>query len=151
VATILEGGSEAKETNVRQRNTLREQNMALMRRFSEARANKDPEAIMECLTEDVVWRYPGRNVHSRKYRGKEEVAGFFQGLRDATEDNFSSEVGRILVDATVALVHEFPRGTINGKSLEWETLLMFRLREGKIAEVKVFQHTQYELDEWWNS
>jgi hypothetical protein len=47
VATILEGGSEAKETNVQQRNTLREQNMALMRRFSEARANKDPEAIMK--------------------------------------------------------------------------------------------------------
>lgn len=151
MATILEGSSEAKETNVQQRNTLREQNMALMRRFSEARANKEPEAIMECLTEDVVWRYPGRNVHSREYRGKEEVAGFFRSLRDATGDNFSSEVGRILVDETVALVHELPRGTINGKSLEWETLLMFRLRDGKIAEVKVFQHTQYELDEWWNS
>jgi hypothetical protein len=60
VATILEGGSEAKETNVQQRNTLQEQNMALMRRFSEARANKDPEAIMGCLTEDVVWRHRGR-------------------------------------------------------------------------------------------
>ena len=56
-----------------------------------------------------------------------------------------------MVDETVALVHELPRGTIKGKSLEWETLLMFRLRDGKIAEVKVFQHTQYELDEWWNS
>jgi ketosteroid isomerase-like protein len=151
VATIPEGGSEAKETNVQQRNTLREQNMALTRRFSEARANKEPEAIMGCLTEDVVWRYPGRNVHSREYRGKEEVAGFFRGLQDATGDDFSSEVGRILVDETVALVHELPRGTINGKSLEWETLLMFGLREGKIAEVKVFQHTQYELDAWWNS
>jgi hypothetical protein len=40
---------------------------------------------------------------------------------------------------------------MNGKSLEWETLLMFRLRDGKIAEVKVFRHTQYELDEWRNS
>ena len=136
---------------MQQRDTLREQNLALMRRFCEARANKDPEAIMECLTEDVVWRYPGRNVHAGVYRGREEVAGFFRGLRDATGDDFSSEVGRILVDETVALVHELPRGTINGKSLEWETLLMFRLRDGKIAEVKVFQHTQYELDEWWNS
>jgi ketosteroid isomerase-like protein len=137
--------------SVQQRDTLREQNMALMCRFSEARANKDPEAIMECLTVDVVWRYPGRNVHAREYRGREEVAGFFRGLRDATGDDFSSEVGRILVDETVAFVHELPHGTINGKSLEWETLLMYRLRDGKIAEVKVFQHTQYELDEWWNS
>ena len=125
--------------------------MALMRRFSEPRANKDPEAMMECLTEDIVWRYPGRNVFSREYRGKEDVAGFFRGLRDATGDSFSSEVGRILVDETAALVHELPRGTTGGKSLEWETLLMSRLRDGKIAEVKAFQRTQYELDEWWNS
>ena len=136
---------------MQQRNTLREQNLALIRRFYEARANKDPEAIMECLTEDVVWRYPGRNVFSREYRGKEDVASFFRGLRETTGDNFSSEVGRILVDETVAFVHELPRGTINGKSLEWETLLMFRLRDGKIAEVKIFQNIQYELDEWWNS
>ncbi len=77
--------------------------------------------------------------------------GLLPGPAGCHWDDFSSEVGRILVDETVALVHELPRGTINGKSLEWETLLMFRLRDGKIAEVKVFQHTQYELDEWWNS
>ena len=136
---------------MQEQDAVRERNLALMRRFCEARANKDQEAIMECLTEDVVWRYPGRNVLSREYRGKKDVAGFFQGLREVTGGNFSSETERIMVDETAAFVHELPRGTINGKNLEWRTVLMFRLRDGKIAEATVFQNIQYELDEWWNS
>jgi len=35
---------------VQQQDTVQKQNLALMRRFCEARANKDQEAIMECLT-----------------------------------------------------------------------------------------------------
>ena len=136
---------------MRQQDAVRERNLALMRRFYGARANKDQEAIMGCLAEDVVWRYPGRNVLSREYRGKEDVAGFFRKLRELTGDNFSSETGRILVDETMALVYERPRGTRKGRSLEWDTVLVFQLREGKIAQVEVFQNVQYELDEWWNS
>ena len=136
---------------MRQRDTLRERNLALVSRFCEARANKDPEAMMECLTEDVVWRYPGRNVLSREYRGKEDVAGFFQSLRELTGGDFSSETERIMVVETAAFVHELPRGTRKGKTLEWRTVLMFRLRDGKISEVDVFQNMQHELDEWWDS
>jgi len=106
---------------------------------------------MGCLTEDVVWRYPGRNPLSGEYRGKEDVAGFFRGLRELTGGNFSSETERIMVDEDSAFVHELPRGTMKGKPLEWRTVLMFRLRDGKIAEVEVFQNVQHELDEWWNS
>lgn len=150
-ARMLKGRSEKEETNMREQDSLQERNLALMRRFYEARANKDLEGIMECLTEDVVWRYPGRNVLSREYRGKEDVASFFQSLRELTGDDFSSKVERILVDENVALVYECPSGTMKGRSLEWETVLVFKLRDGGIAEGKPFQHTQYELDEWWNS
>ena len=136
---------------MQQRDALQERNMALMRRFCQARANGDREAIMGCLTEDVVWRYPGRNPLSREYRGKEDVAGFFRRLRELTGGDFSSETERIMVDGSAAFVHELPRGTRGGKSLEWRTLLMFQLRDGLIAEVDVFQNMQHELDEWWNS
>lgn len=136
---------------MQQRNTLQERNLALMRGFCEARANGDMEAIMGCLAEDVVWRYPGRNPLSREYRGKEGVAGFFRGLRELTGGDFSSETERIMVDGSAAFVHELPRGTRKGRSLEWRTVLMVRLRDGKIAEVEVFQNAQHELDEWWNA
>ena len=136
---------------MQQPNALHERNMALMRRFCQARANGDAEALMVCLTEDVVWRYPGRNPLSREYRGKEEVVNFFRSLRELTGGDFSSETERIMVDESAAFVHELPRGTKKGKSLEWETVLVFRLRDGLIAEVDVFQNIQYELDEWWNS
>ncbi|MBA3390429.1 MAG: nuclear transport factor 2 family protein [Actinomycetota bacterium] len=144
---MLKDRSEKEETNMREQDSLQERNLALMRRFYEARANKDLERIMECLTEDVVWRYPGRNVLSREYRGKEDVASFFRSLRELTGDDFSSKVERILVDENVALVYEHPSGTMKGRSLEWETVLVFNLRDGGIAEGKAFQHTQYELDE----
>lgn len=140
------------EMNVRQWDeTLRKQNLELMHRFCEARANGDLEEIMGCLTEDVVWRYPGRNPLSREYRGKEDVAGFFRSLRDLTGGEFSSKAERIMADEDSAFVHELPQGIVKGKHLEWRTVLMFRLREGKIAEVEVFQNIQHELDEWWNS
>jgi ketosteroid isomerase-like protein len=130
---------------------MQEQNLALVREFCEARAKEDTGAMMGCLAEDVVWRYPGRNALSREYRGKEEVAGFFRGLRELTGGEFTSEAERIMVDETVAFVHELPRGTRKGKPLGWRTVLMLRLRDGKISEVDVFQNVQHELDEWWDS
>ena len=136
---------------MQQPDTLQEQNMALMRRFCQARADGDAEALVGCLAEDVVWHYPGRNPLSREYRGKKEVAGFFRSLRELTGGDFSSETERIMVDEDAAFVHELPRGTRKGKGLEWRTVLMFRLRDGLIAEVEVFQNVQHKLDEWWNS
>ena len=122
-----------------------------MHRFCRARAEGDREALVGGLTEDVVWRYPGRNLLSREYRGKEEVAGFFRGLRELTGGDFTSETERIMVDESAAFVHELPRGTRKGKSLGWRTVLVFRLSDGLIAEVEVSQNVQLELDEWRNS
>lgn len=138
-----------KETNVQQE-TIEEQNLALMRKFYEARARRDLDAVAECLADDAVWRYPGRNPFAREYRGKEDIAQNFFGRLPQVAPDFRTEAHRIMVNGDVAAVYELPHGTRNGQTLDWDALLLFHIRDGKIAEGKVFQHIQYELDEWWN-
>ncbi|CAN5253465.1 hypothetical protein BH20ACT9_BH20ACT9_18790 [soil metagenome] len=124
-------------------------NAALVHDFYEARASGDADRIGACLTDDVVWRYPGRNPLAGEYRGRDQVTAFFARVRELTGDDFSTEARHVLTDDDVAMILELPRGKRGGRTLHWKTVLLARIRGGRIAEVTVFQHTQYELDEWW--
>jgi uncharacterized protein len=123
--------------------------VALVHDFYEARASGDPDRIGVCLTEDSVWRYPGRNPLAGEYRGREQVTAFFTRVRELTGDDFSTEARHVLAGDDVAMVLELPRGRRGGRALRWQTVLLFRFRDGLIADTTVFQHTQHELDEWW--
>jgi ketosteroid isomerase-like protein len=115
-----------------------------------ARARGDLGAIADCFTVDATWRYPGKNPLAGEYRGRKGVTSFFRKLRELTNDSFETKACHVLIDGDVAVVHEGPTGVRNGRALGWDTLLLLRIRDDRIAEGKVFQHLQHELDEFWS-
>jgi uncharacterized protein (TIGR02246 family) len=123
---------------------------ALVEKLYVARSRGDLDAIANCFTADAVWRYPGKNPLAGEYWGRKNVTNFFRKLQELTDDNFATKACRVLVDGDVAVVHEGPTGARNGRTLGWDTLILLRIRGGRIAEGKVFQHVQYELDEFWS-
>lgn len=123
---------------------------ALVEKLYVARSRGDLAAIADCFTLDAVWRYPGKNPLAGEYRGRMDVTSFFRKLRELTDDNFETKACHVLSEGDIAVVHEGPTGARNGRTLGWDTLLLLRIRDNRIAEGKVFQHIQYELDEFWS-
>jgi ketosteroid isomerase-like protein len=67
-------------------------NAELVRRFTDAQQRGDAAALMDLLADDVVWHVPGKNLLSRDYVGKGEVAGFWARARELSSGTVHIEL-----------------------------------------------------------
>lgn len=126
-------------------------NTELVRRFHDAQFRGDGSVLMELLADDVVWHVPGKNLLSRDYTGKAEVAGFFARVRE-----LSGGAGRTeLIDVAdsdafgIALVRVFAER--EGKSLGGQfQAFTYRIENGKIAEFWFLVEDRYAVDAFWS-
>lgn len=120
------------------------------RRQAELYAGGDPGPALELLSEDIVWHVPGRNLIAGEYRGKEEVLRYFLARRDAADRTFRIHVRAVLAEGD--LVVQLAGGTAErgGRTWEWETLGVFRVRDGKIVEGRLVPFDQHAFDEIWS-
>jgi len=65
--------------------------LALMRRTLDAFRSGDMPALGALLSDDVVWRVPGKSLLARDYRWQDEVFGFFGRLIELTGGTFRVE------------------------------------------------------------
>jgi ketosteroid isomerase-like protein len=110
-------------------------------------------AVEEALgfySDDVVFHYPGRNPLSGEYRGKDEVRGLLTRAFELTAGSFGPEIHDILAsdDHAVALVTV--RAERHGKSVEWRSLDLFHVRDGKLTEHWVHEVDQDLVDAFWS-
>ena len=89
---------------------------------------------MEMLADDIVWHVPGRNLLSRDYNGKAEVAGFWARARELSGGTVRTELIDVLVGDQfgIALVRVFAEreGRILGGQFQAFT---YRIQNGKVA------------------
>ncbi len=122
----------------------------LIRRFHDAQGRADAAAVLELLAGDVIWHVPGRNLLSRDYNGKGEVAGFFLKVRELSGGTIRTDLIDVLVSESfaVALVRVFAQR--NGKSLDGEFQgFTYRVKNGKIAEFWFLVEDRYAVDAFW--
>lgn len=123
----------------------------LVRRFHDAQQRGDAAAVMELLAADVVWHVPGKNLLSRDYRGKGEVAGFFARVRELSGGTVRTELIDVLGSETfgIALVHVFAERA--GKSLDGQyQAFTYRVKNGKISEFWFLVEDRYAVDAFWS-
>jgi ketosteroid isomerase-like protein len=92
-------------------------NAELVRRFTDAQQRGDAAVLMELLANDVDWHVPGKNLLSRDYNGKAEVAGFWGRARELSRGTVRIKLIEALGgdEFGVALVRVF--GEREGRSL----------------------------------
>jgi ketosteroid isomerase-like protein len=125
-------------------------NADLVRRFHEAQQKGDPSTLMEMLADDIVWHVPGRNLLSRDYRGRTEVAGFWAKARELSGGTVRTELLDVLEGErhAVALVRVFAER--EGKSLGGQfQAFTYRITNGKIAEFWFMVEDRYAVDAFW--
>jgi ketosteroid isomerase-like protein len=123
----------------------------IVRRFTEAQQRGDAAVLMELLADDVVWHVPGKNLLSRDYVGKAEVAGFWTRARELSGGTVRIELIDVLGgDAFgIALVRVF--GEREGRSLGGQfQAFTYRIEDGKVAEFWFMVEDRYAVDAFWS-
>jgi ketosteroid isomerase-like protein/quercetin dioxygenase-like cupin family protein len=109
-----------------------------------------PEDAWACYADDVVMRLPGRSGLAGLHRGRAAVVGAIEALLART-DGTAVEVEPIdVLDSgervAVVLREVVQRGS---DRLELRRTNLYRVRDGRITEIDIFEADQYEVDEFF--
>ena len=105
-------------------------------------------AILDQLTDDVVWYDPGppEVPHAGRYRGREEVGSFFARIAETLEiEEFAPTEFLAQADRVVVLGSLHGRVKDTGRSYENEWAMVWTLRDGKVAGWQIYEDTAREL------
>jgi ketosteroid isomerase-like protein len=128
----------------------RDENERVMRAYMEAWLDDDWDRAGSFYADDLRMNVPGRSPLAGSWASPGD---FFQAYRHAFEllggTIEVTGVHDLLVsdDHAVALVGE--RAIRGDRTLDLNRVVVYHLRDGRIAEVWVHDHDLYELDEFW--
>jgi ketosteroid isomerase-like protein len=129
---------------------VRHPNADLLAAHLEALSRGDIVTAMSFYSDDVVFHYPGRNPLSGDYFGKEQVLALLGRVMQLTNGSFRPEVHDILAsdDHVAALVTV--RAVGDGTPVEWTSVDLFHIREGRLSEHWVHEVDQEVVDLFWS-
>jgi uncharacterized protein len=129
---------------------MRHPNAELLATQLDALARGDLATAMSFYTDDVVFHYPGRNPLSGEYRGKEQVLGLLDKAFQLTNGSFKPEVHDILASDQHVAALVTVRAERDGASVEWQSVDLFHVRDGKLSEHWVHEVDQDAVDRFWS-
>jgi ketosteroid isomerase-like protein len=125
------------------------ENDARVRQIFAAFARKEGFALRGLFAEDAVWTVPGRGAMAGVYRGREEIFRFLARLPKETEGTYGSELIDVLASEERAAALYRARGERNGRALELEQVLLFRIEGGLVREVLALPSDPEAFDAFW--
>ncbi len=127
--------------------------VAVVRRFhaeqSRAYAGGELAELRPLLSEEVIWHVPGRSRIAGEHRGVDAVLAYFDARRSMTDASF-----RVAVHGLAAIgdrIVQLAGGSAEraDRTIRWETVGVFRVAGGRIAECWLVPFDLYEFDELW--
>ena len=130
-------------------------NARLLEAFYQAQAafyagGDDTATLRGLLADDVAWHVPGRSRIAGHYHGHQEVLGYFAARRAHAKATFRVLPRAILADDQRAVQFADGRVELHGQVRAWQTVGVFRIAEGKIAECWLLPFDPYLFDEIWS-
>jgi RNA 2',3'-cyclic 3'-phosphodiesterase len=127
--------------------------LSVVRRFYESQARMYTgggfEDVAALLSEDIVWHVPGASAIAGEHRGVEAVLAYMDRRRRIMDYSFRVEVhGAALIAGRVVQLAG-GRAVRDGREVEWETVGVFRVVEGRIAECWLIPFDQAAFDRIW--
>jgi ketosteroid isomerase-like protein len=120
---------------------MSEQNVEVIRQAFDAYTRGDIDTVLALCAEDIViTQAPEVPGVPPQQRGHEGVLEAF-GLWPEQWDDYRAEIKRIVADPgdyVVVATHQSGRGKQSGVEVEAEFVFTFAVRDGKIAEWRIF-------------
>ncbi len=126
-------------------------NAELVRRAYEAFAQGDADTVMDLLSDDIVWRIPGRSPIAGEYRGKEGVVAFFERVTEETGGTLRLSVHDVAATDRHVLAIVDGHVERKGKSYDFNAIHVWHLRDGKAELFRSVPVDAYADDEFWES
>jgi ketosteroid isomerase-like protein len=125
------------------------ENVELVRRGYEAFNAGDMATLSGMFADDAVWHVAGGGVLSGTKRGRDAILAYFGELGARTQGNFQANVEDIVGGENHTVAIQQTRGKINAKTLDMPTIIVFVVRDGKIAEGREFFEDTAKADDFW--
>jgi ketosteroid isomerase-like protein len=108
------------------------------------------DGVRDVLRDDVVWHVPGASAIAGEHRGIDAVLAYLERRRDMTDATFRVTVhGAALIAGRVVQLAG-GRAVRDGLEVTWETVGVFRVAEGRIAECWLIPFDQAAFDRIWS-
>jgi uncharacterized protein len=114
--------------------TMSHPNEDLVRQFYKAQAARDRAAVLDTLSDDIVWHAAPGTPMEGTFRGKEEVGELFDRIQEMTGGTFTLEAHDVLANDEHAIGLARARGQRDGKTLDQPVVHVFHVTGGKLAE-----------------
>ena len=124
-------------------------NAVLVRRIFEAFARKEGFSLRDVFADDAVWTVPGRGTMAGVYRGREQIFRFLGKLPKETDGTYGSTLIDVLASDERAAALYRASGRRHGRRLELDQLLLFTIRDGKVADVLALPSDPDAFEEFW--
>jgi ketosteroid isomerase-like protein len=127
---------------------MSEKNVDIIKRMFEAFGRRDITAVLGMFSEDIEFQSPVTRVEhveiswSRPRKGREQVAQFFKELAEKVQPE-PFEVVEIIAQGDKVVVEGRNRGSVRstGSTYEHDWVMIFTLRDGKIAKIRHYYDT----------
>jgi 2'-5' RNA ligase len=127
---------------------------AVVRHFhaeqAHAYAGGDLGRLRPLLAPDVVWHVPGRSRIAGEHQGLDAVLAYFDTRRRLTDTTFRVIVHDVLAAGERVIQLAGGRAVRDGAEVRWETVGIFRVADGRIAECWLIPFDLYAFDEVWS-
>jgi ketosteroid isomerase-like protein len=126
-----------------------EANAALVRRIFAAFADKKGFSLRGAFAEHAVWVVPGAGVMAGTFRGRDEIFRFLGRLQKETGGTYRSHLIDVLASDDRAACLYRASGERQGRTLELDQVLLFRIEDGLVREVLALPSDPAAFDTFW--
>lgn len=120
--------------------------------YFEALGSGDVPAAMGMFGAGVVWHQPGANRFSGDHNGVEGVGALLGGMMEVSQGTFRLAVtGPAMANGELVAVPVRFTGARDGASMDMAGVDMLTVRDGEIAEVRLFSEDGPAEDAFWGA
>jgi 2'-5' RNA ligase len=128
--------------------------VSVVRRFYDLQArvyagDATPDSLRDVLSANVVWHVPGASAIAGEHRGVDAVLEYMDLRRRMTDSTFRVTVHGTAMIAGRVVQLAGGRALREGSEVVWETVGVFRVADGRIAECWLVPFDQAMFDEIW--
>ena len=128
---------------------MRAANEAVVRRIFDAFARKQGFALRGVFADDAVWIVPGNGAMAGTYRGSEAILRLLGRLGKETDGTYASRLIDVLASDDRAAALYRASGERNGRRLDLDQVLLFRLQDGVVREVLALPSDPAVFEAFW--
>jgi hypothetical protein len=111
----------------------------ILQRYAAAFAEDHERAAADFYTDDVLLRIPGRHPYAGEFHGRGPALAALNALASATDGTFGArEVKDAAFTPSTAMVHVLMGAARQGRTAEWERVILYRLSGQRIHEITFF-------------